>query len=58
MIFFDLIIIDEAHHSTARTWVETTQHFSKAKVVKVTGTPFRTDKEKIAGELVYKYKLS
>lgn len=56
--FFDMIIIDEAHHSTARTWVETTQHFSKAKVVKVTGTPFRTDKEKITGDLVYKYKLS
>lgn len=56
--FFDMIIIDEAHHSTARTWVETTQHFSSAKVVKVTGTPFRTDKEKITGDLVYKYKLS
>lgn len=56
--FFDMIIIDEAHHSTARTWVETTQHFSKAKVVKITGTPFRTDKEKITGDLVYKYKLS
>ncbi|WP_242259186.1 DEAD/DEAH box helicase family protein [Bacillus cereus group sp. BfR-BA-01409] len=56
--FFDLIIIDEAHHSVAKTWVETTQYFSKAKVVKVTGTPFRTDKEKIAGELIYKYKLS
>ncbi|WP_039239200.1 DEAD/DEAH box helicase [Clostridium novyi] len=56
--FFDMIIIDEAHHSTARTWVETTQHFSDAKVVKVTGTPFRTDKKEIAGELVYEYKLS
>lgn len=56
--FFDMIIIDEAHHSTAKTWVETTQHFSKAKVVKVTGTPFRTDGVDIAGELVYRYKLS
>ncbi|PFG13057.1 DEAD/DEAH box helicase [Bacillus sp. es.036] len=56
--FFDMIIIDEAHHSTARTWVETIQHFSQAKVIKVTGTPFRTDKEKITGDLAYKYKLS
>lgn len=56
--FFDMIIIDEAHHSTARTWVETTQYFSKAKVIKVTGTPFRTDGIDISGELVYKYKLS
>ena len=56
--FFDMILIDEAHHSTARTWVETINHFSKAKVVKLTGTPFRSDNEKIAGDLVYKYKLS
>lgn len=56
--FFDMIIIDEAHHSTARTWVEAIQYFSNAKVVKLTGTPFRTDKEKITGDLVYKYKLS
>lgn len=56
--FFDMILIDEAHHSTAKTWVDTVNHFSKAKVVKLTGTPFRSDNEKIAGELVYKYKLS
>lgn len=56
--FFDMIIIDEAHHSTAKTWVETTQFFSSAKVVKITGTPFRTDNIEIRGELIYKYKLS
>jgi superfamily II DNA or RNA helicase len=56
--YFDMIIIDEAHHSTAKTWVDTVQYFSKAKVVKLTGTPIRTDNEKIAGKLIYKYKLS
>lgn len=56
--YFDMIIIDEAHHSTAKTWVDTVQFFSKAKVVKLTGTPIRTDNEKIAGDLIYKYKLS
>lgn len=56
--YFDMIIIDEAHHSTASTWVETINHFDKAKVVKVTGTPIRTDGVEMAGELVYKYKLS
>lgn len=56
--YFDMIIIDEAHHSTAVTWVETTNHFKNAKVVKLTGTPIRTDREELAGELVYKYKLS
>lgn len=53
-----MIIIDEAHHSTANTWVETVNHFDKAKVVKLTGTPIRTDGVELAGELIYKYKLS
>ena len=56
--YFDMIIIDEAHHSTANTWVETINHFDKAKIVKLTGTPIRTDGVELAGELVYKYKLS
>lgn len=56
--YFDMIIIDEAHHSTANSWVETVQHFNSAKVVKLTATPLRTDKKEIAGELVYRYKLS
>ena len=55
--YFDLIVIDEAHHSTARTWTDTIEHFSDAKVIKVTGTPFRTDGQKIEGELVYNYKI-
>lgn len=56
--YFDMIIIDEAHHSTANTWVETINHFDKAKIVKLTGTPIRTDGVELAGKLVYKYKLS
>lgn len=56
--YFDMIIVDEAHHSTAKTWVDTLHHFSHAKVIKITATPFRTDSESIVGELVYKYKLS
>lgn len=56
--YFDMIIVDEAHHSTAKTWIDTLHHFSNAKVIKITATPFRTDQENIVGELVYKYKLS
>lgn len=56
--FFDMIIIDEAHHSPANTWVDSIQYFSNAKVVKLTATPYRTDKRKISGELIYNYKLS
>lgn len=56
--FFDFIIIDEAHHSTADTWVKCVEYFSHAKVLKVTGTPFRTDGKEINAKLIYKYPLS
>lgn len=55
--FFDMIIIDEAHHSPAKTWVETTNYFNKSKVIKITGTPFRSDDEPIVGEVIYRYRL-
>ncbi|QOR36879.1 DEAD/DEAH box helicase family protein [Clostridium sp. 'deep sea'] len=55
--FFDMIIIDEAHHSPAKTWVETCNYFLDAKVLKVTATPFRSDDSEIAGELIYRYTL-
>lgn len=55
--FFDFIIIDEAHHSTATTWIECINYFKNAKVLKLTGTPFRTDGDKITGKLIYKYSL-
>src|SRR5699024_960723 len=45
--FFDLIIIDEAHHSEAYTWKNTIETFKYANVIKVTGTPFRSDGVKI-----------
>lgn len=56
--FFDMIIIDEAHHSVASTWIDTVAHFSDAKIVKLTGTPERSDGQKIKAQLVYNYKLS
>lgn len=56
--FFDLIIIDEAHHGEARTWKRTVEYFKDAKILKVTGTPFRSDGAKISGEEIYSYPLS
>lgn len=39
-------------------YFETVNHFKNAKVIKLTGTPIRTDGVELAGELVYKYRLS
>ena len=53
-----MIIIDEAHHSTAKTWEDAVEHFSDAKIVKLTGTPYRTDKKPIVGKNIYEYGLA
>lgn len=55
--YFDMIIIDEAHHSTAKTWIEAINYFKNAKVIKLTGTPFRSDNEKIRGKEIFHYTL-
>lgn len=56
--FFDMIIIDEAHHSPAASWVEMEEYFNSAKIIKITGTPFRSDKKEIYAEDIYSYPLS
>jgi len=53
--FFDLIIIDEAHHAPAKSWQQVLDYFSNAKVVSMTATPFRSDRNEIDGELVFRY---
>jgi excisionase family DNA binding protein len=53
--FFDLIIVDEAHHSPADSWKSVHEHFENARVINMTATPFRGDGQEIEGELVYRY---
>ena len=53
--FFDLIIIDEAHHAPAKSWQNVLAYFENAKVINMTATPFRSDAQEIDGELVYRY---
>lgn len=53
--FFDLIIVDEAHHSAAASWQRVFERFPGAKIVNLTATPFRTDRQEVEGELVFRY---
>jgi DNA repair protein RadD len=41
--FFQLLVVDEAHHTTAGTWARVIAHFSQAKLLGVTATPIRGD---------------
>ncbi|HHN8373645.1 TPA: DEAD/DEAH box helicase [Morganella morganii] len=56
--FFDFIIVDEAHHAPAKSWIDTLSYFSSAKVLHVTGTPFRGDNQEIPGEKIHETPLS
>lgn len=53
--FFDMIIVDEAHHGAAASWKRVFEKFPEAKVVNLTATPFRSDRQEIEGELVFRY---
>lgn len=54
---FDLVLIDEAHHSPARTWSALLRAFPRAKSVLFTATPFRRDRKEIKGKHVYTYPI-
>jgi superfamily II DNA or RNA helicase len=40
---FNLLVVDEAHHSNAGTWAKVLAHYSSARVLGVTATPVRCD---------------
>ncbi|GAB2798236.1 hypothetical protein GCM10027275_49750 [Rhabdobacter roseus] len=54
---FDLVLVDEAHHSPAPTWNALCEAFPKARVVLFTATPFRRDGKEIKGKYVYTYPI-
>jgi len=53
--FFDLIIVDEAHHGAAASWQRVFERFPNAKVANLTATPFRSDRQELDGQLIYRY---
>lgn len=55
--FFDMILVDEGHHSAASSWKKVFERFPNAKIVNLTATPFRSDRKEIEGEPIYKYSF-
>jgi len=56
--FFDMVIVDEAHHSVANTWQIALNYFKDAKKLHVTGTPYRGDGLELPGEIIHTTSLS
>lgn len=54
---FDLVLVDEAHHSPAKTWSRLLDLLRSAKQVLCTATPFRRDEKEIKGKFVFTYDL-
>ena len=44
---FDYIIVDEAHHTPARTYSEVVKNFSPKLLVGLTATPYRSDEKNV-----------
>lgn len=58
--FFDVIIIDEAHHTLADSYLRILDHFHDAKLLGVTATPDRGDMKNLGSvyeSLAYEYTL-
>ena len=53
---FDLILVDEAHHSPAEAW-RVLLEATGDRAVLFTATPFRADRLSLPGEVVYSYPL-
>jgi superfamily II DNA or RNA helicase len=53
--YFDLILVDEGHHNVAPSWQRVFERFPEAKVVSLTATPFRSDEQRVQGQVIYRY---
>lgn len=55
--FANLLIVDEAHHIMANSWMCFKEQFSKKRILQFTATPFRNDGKKMDGKIIYNYPL-
>lgn len=55
--FFDLVIVDEAHHLPSRTWRAVLDHLDFAAALLLTATPFRLDRRPVPGVRTYYFPL-
>jgi superfamily II DNA or RNA helicase len=54
---FTHLFIDEAHHSEARSWNRVRQFFKESKILQFTATPFRNDRKRIDGKIIFNFSL-
>jgi superfamily II DNA or RNA helicase len=55
--FFDLILVDEAHHNTAASWQQVKQRFPAARIINFSATPSRADGQVMEGKIIYSFPV-
>lgn len=55
--FFDLILVDEAHHNTAESWQQVKRRFPAARTVNFSATPTRADGRVMEGRIIYSFPV-
>ena len=51
------LFIDEAHHVKAQSWDSFRKKFDKKKVLQFTATPFRNDRQRLEGKIIFNFPL-
>lgn len=51
------LVIDEAHHISAKRWTSFREAFSDKPILQFTATPFRRDGQLVDGHVIYSYPL-
>ncbi|WP_338815660.1 DEAD/DEAH box helicase family protein (plasmid) [Bernardetia sp. Wsw4-3y2] len=54
---FTHVFIDEAHHSEAQSWNRVRQFFMNSKILQFTATPFRNDRKRVDGKIIFNFSL-
>lgn len=55
--FFDLILVDEAHHNVAESWARVRAKFPEAKIINFSATPTRADGRLMEGRVIYSFPI-
>lgn len=54
---FTNVFIDEAHHIEASSWKRVRSVFDKNKILQFTATPFRNDRKRLEGKVIFNFTL-
>lgn len=55
--FFDMLVVDEAHHNVAASWQRLREKFPGARIVGLSATPVRADGQRMIGRVIYSYPI-